>query len=113
MLLVYILTALFVELSKVEDAFVKILGVKPRYFRPPYGNINDNVLKVLGERGYTSTFMSDTEEDMLTEEIEVFLWSDDTGDANGESVSYSEGVLDGVIREFPHHHPDVLIYTGV
>ncbi|AFR98526.1 deacetylase [Cryptococcus neoformans] len=76
------------ELSKVEDAFVKILGVKPRYFRPPYGNINDNVLKVLGERGYTK----------------VFLWSDDTGDANGESVSYSEGVLDGVIQDYPNPH---------
>lgn len=58
MFLLYVLTALFVELSKVEDAFVKILGVKPRYFRPPYGNINDNVLNVLSERGYTSAFMS-------------------------------------------------------
>ncbi|EAL17197.1 hypothetical protein CNBN0250 [Cryptococcus deneoformans B-3501A] len=80
--------ALFVELSKVEDAFVKILGVKPRYFRPPYGNINDNVLNVLSERGYTK----------------VFLWSDDTGDANGESVSYSEGVLDNVIQDYPNPH---------
>lgn len=40
------------------------------------------------------------------------MWSDDTGDANGESVSYSEGVLDKVIREFPHRHPDVLTYTS-
>lgn len=55
MFLVYLLTYRFVELSKVEDAFVKILGVKPLYFRPPYGNINDNVLNVLSQRGYTST----------------------------------------------------------
>jgi len=76
------------ELSKVEDAFVKILGKKPLYFRPPYGNYNDLVLQVLAQRGYKK----------------VFLWSDDTGDANGESVQYSENVYDGVIGDFPNPH---------
>jgi peptidoglycan/xylan/chitin deacetylase (PgdA/CDA1 family) len=38
----------------VEQAFIRILGLKPLYFRPPYGSINDLVLQVLGSRGYKS-----------------------------------------------------------
>lgn len=44
------------ELEKVETAFIKILGVKPLYFRPPYGEYDDTVLKVLSDRGYKSEF---------------------------------------------------------
>lgn len=76
------------ELSKVEDAFVKILGLKPLYFRPPYGNYNDQVLSILAQRGYKK----------------VFLWSDDTEDADGASVSFSENVLDGVANDYPNPH---------
>ncbi|RXK39999.1 deacetylase [Tremella mesenterica] len=76
------------ELQKVEDAFVNILGLKPLYFRPPYGSINDLALSVLAQRGYKK----------------VFLWSEDIGDANGESVSYSENVYDGVINNYPNPH---------
>lgn len=65
---------------------MKILGLKPLYFRPPYGSYNDLVLQVLAERGYKK----------------VFLWSDDTGDANGQSVQYSQGVLDSVTNQFPN-----------
>lgn len=42
------------ELERVETAFIKILGVKPLYFRPPYGAINDLALQVLSDRGYKS-----------------------------------------------------------
>ncbi|KAK6907885.1 hypothetical protein I203_101886 [Kwoniella mangroviensis CBS 8507] len=76
------------ELEKVEQAFIKILGLKPLYFRPPYGSYNDLVLKVLSDRGYKK----------------LFLWSEDTGDANGESTGYSEGVLDGVANSYPSPH---------
>ncbi|ORX37052.1 hypothetical protein BD324DRAFT_579268 [Kockovaella imperatae] len=73
------------ELERLETAFIRILGLKPLYFRPPYGNINDLALKVLGDRGYKK----------------VFLWSDDTGDASGESVDYSKGVYDNIINNVP------------
>ncbi|WVR06675.1 hypothetical protein IAU60_003707 [Kwoniella sp. DSM 27419] len=73
------------ELEKVENAFINILGLKPLYFRPPYGAYNDQVLDVLAQRGYKK----------------VFLWSDDTGDANGESVDYSKNVIDGVANSYP------------
>lgn len=65
------------ELEKVEAAFIKILGLKPTYFRPPYGNYNDLVLQVLRDRGYQK----------------VFIWSDDTEDADGQSVSYGQNVI--------------------
>jgi peptidoglycan/xylan/chitin deacetylase (PgdA/CDA1 family) len=42
------------ELWRVEEAMIKILGLKPKYFRAPYGEYNDLTLQVLGERGYTS-----------------------------------------------------------
>lgn len=42
------------ELTRLEVAMQKILGVKPRLFRPPYGNYNDESLRVLSDRGYSS-----------------------------------------------------------
>lgn len=56
------------EFYRVEDAMTKILGLKPKYFRPPYGKYNDQVLQVAAQRGYTK----------------MILWSDDTQDASGE-----------------------------
>lgn len=58
----------------------KILGLKPKYFRPPYGSYSDTLLSVLAARGYTK----------------LILWSEDTGDANGESPDYSKGVWNNV-----------------
>jgi hypothetical protein len=56
------------EFWRVEDAMTKILGLKPKYFRPPFGKYNDQVLQVAAQRGYTK----------------MILWSDDTQDASGE-----------------------------
>ncbi|KAF9349543.1 hypothetical protein BGX26_012177 [Mortierella sp. AD094] len=42
------------EMTKLEDAFKSIIGVRPRYMRPPYGSVNAPVLEMLGERGYTA-----------------------------------------------------------
>lgn len=46
--------ALHTELTKVEDALKKILGIKPKFFRPPYGSYNTAALEVLHSRGYHS-----------------------------------------------------------
>ncbi|GJN93944.1 hypothetical protein Rhopal_007003-T1 [Rhodotorula paludigena] len=58
------------QLDLVEGAFKKILGIKPRLFRPPYGSYNDRALKVLQQRGYT-----------------VVNWNFDSGDTAGKSAS--------------------------
>jgi len=76
------------EFWRVEEAFIRILGKKPLYFRPPYGSINDLVLQVAGERGYKK----------------AILWSDDTEDASGSSVGFQQGIMDGVINSYPSPH---------
>ncbi|CEH18036.1 carbohydrate esterase family 4 protein [Ceraceosorus bombacis] len=72
-------------LHKNEVAFKRILGVKPLYFRPPYGNLNDQVLSVLAERGYRG----------------VFLWDKDTEDADGAGVAHGKGVYNSITRNAP------------
>ncbi|EGG03026.1 family 4 carbohydrate esterase [Melampsora larici-populina 98AG31] len=59
------------QLDLLEQALIKILGVKPRWFRPPYGEYNDLVLQVLAERGYKG----------------LVLWTHATGDANSNPPS--------------------------
>lgn len=79
--------------------------MKPLYFRPPYGSYNDLVLQVLGERGYKSEYSSQSVMSVnLTTVSELFLWSEDTQDASGASVQFSEGVMDGVINSAPQPH---------
>jgi len=53
------------QLELLENAMIKILGVKPLYFRPPFGEFNDLVLQVLKDRGYKG----------------LILWSQDSQDS--------------------------------
>ncbi|KAI7954930.1 hypothetical protein MJO28_005330 [Puccinia striiformis f. sp. tritici] len=62
------------QLELVEQAMIKILGVKPLYMRPPYGEYNDVVLKVLGDRGYKG----------------LFMWNQDSGDTFTPTPSPAE-----------------------
>ncbi|KAA1085342.1 hypothetical protein PGT21_003963 [Puccinia graminis f. sp. tritici] len=62
------------QLELIENAMIKILGVKPLYFRPPYGEYNEVVLQVLRDRGYRG----------------LILWSQDSGDSLGAPPSSSE-----------------------
>ncbi|KAA1119399.1 hypothetical protein PGT21_024261 [Puccinia graminis f. sp. tritici] len=62
------------QLDLMEKAMVKILGVKPLYFRPPYGEYNDVVLQVLRDRGYKG----------------LIMWSQDSGDSLASPPSSSE-----------------------
>ncbi|GAA6040004.1 hypothetical protein JCM8097_002663 [Rhodosporidiobolus ruineniae] len=52
------------QLDIVETALQKILGVKPRLFRPPYGSVSQANMDVLKKRGYV-----------------VANWAYDSGDA--------------------------------
>ena len=40
------------QIEKTESVFKDILGIKPRYFRPPYGEYNKDTESILGEKGY-------------------------------------------------------------
>ncbi|KAJ9094273.1 hypothetical protein QFC21_006099 [Naganishia friedmannii] len=76
------------ELWKVEEAFIRILGVRPLYFRPPYGEYNDLLFSALSVRGYKK----------------AFLWSDDTHDGDLAPVDQSKGVYDEVALSYPAPH---------
>ncbi|KAG0209386.1 hypothetical protein BGX28_010374 [Mortierella sp. GBA30] len=51
------------EMSKLDDAVKKIIGVRPVYMRPPYGAVNDRVKNLLESNGYR-----------------IILWDLDTND---------------------------------
>ncbi|GAA5824782.1 hypothetical protein JCM5353_004442 [Sporobolomyces roseus] len=72
------------ELQYVEDALKKIIGVKPRFFRPPYGSYSSEALKVLKNRGYT-----------------VVNWSFDSGDSSGKSPSSSIASYKKLAQSYP------------
>ncbi|KAF9961535.1 Carbohydrate esterase 4 protein, partial [Modicella reniformis] len=40
------------EMLKIEEAFRNIIGVVPRYMRPPYGEHSKRVRKIMEEMGY-------------------------------------------------------------
>ncbi|OAV93311.1 hypothetical protein PTTG_00917 [Puccinia triticina 1-1 BBBD Race 1] len=62
------------QIELIERAMIKILGVKPLFFRPPYGEYNDDVIKVLRARGYKG----------------LILWSEDSQDSLESPPSSSE-----------------------
>ncbi|KAL7411073.1 hypothetical protein BDY24DRAFT_354198 [Mrakia frigida] len=76
------------DLEKLEIAFAKILGIKPTFYRPPYGIITDLLLEVLVERGYTS----------------LIMWSDNSGDADGATVANQKLTYDAISKSYPAPH---------
>ncbi|KAG8939631.1 hypothetical protein FRC04_006112 [Tulasnella sp. 424] len=67
------------EITKLETAFKKILGIKPKWIRPPYGETNAQVLSTLGSLGYKAV-----------------SWNLDSQDWNGYSVSQSQAVFNAL-----------------
>jgi len=60
---------------RMEEAFSRILGIKPAFMRPPYGNYNKTIEDIAAQRGQS-----------------LVLWDWDTGDADGNTTSQSEAV---------------------
>ncbi|KAK4703132.1 hypothetical protein P7C70_g3085, partial [Phenoliferia sp. Uapishka_3] len=75
------------QLDLVETALAKILGVKPRFFRPPYGTYNNQALKILKERGYT-----------------VVTWDFDSGDSTGSTPDQSVEAYSTIYGDYPKPH---------
>ncbi|KAF7323270.1 Glycoside hydrolase/deacetylase [Mycena chlorophos] len=68
------------EMYRVELAFSRILGIRPAFMRPPYGEYTGNVQSIAASRGQA-----------------LALWDTDTEDADGETVAYSEAVYNQVV----------------
>jgi len=78
------------QFKLVEDAMKKILGVRPLYFRPPFGSYNDLVLEVAAERGYKG----------------AITWDYDSGDTNTPRPTVKTMVANynKLITTFPKPH---------
>lgn len=53
------------QINRLNDAFVRILGVKPKILRPPYGSINDTLAEYLQTKhGFSAlvTWSADTKD---------------------------------------------------
>jgi len=72
------------EMARVEEALQKIVGVRPAFTRPPYGNLNDQVQQVAAQRNQILT-----------------LWDFDSGDSTGSTPAQSEAAYDGIIARHP------------
>jgi len=72
------------QMWKVEQAFIRIVGVSPAFMRPPYGNYNDLVLQAAFIRNQS-----------------VVMWSFDSGDSTGSTVAQSEAAYDQLIASHP------------
>jgi peptidoglycan/xylan/chitin deacetylase (PgdA/CDA1 family) len=72
------------EMSRVEDALDRIIGVRPAFTRPPYGNYNDLVRKVAHSRGQ-----------------KLVTWDFDSGDSTGSTPAQSKKAYDKLAKMHP------------
>ncbi|KAJ6553549.1 carbohydrate esterase family 4 protein [Mycena vulgaris] len=73
------------EITKVDDALVKILGVQPAFLRPPYGNYNDIVRTAAAAHNNKA----------------LVTWDFDSGDSTGATSSASKTLYDNAINAHP------------
>jgi len=72
------------EMSRVEEALERIIGVKPAFMRPPYGNYNDVVRQVAAARGQS-----------------LVTWDFDSGDSTGSTAAQSNAAYDKLADSHP------------
>jgi len=70
------------ELTRLDTATEKILGVKSAFVRPPYGEFNDIVRNVTGNNGQN-----------------LVTWDFDSGDSVGVSLAESQARYDTLFRQ--------------
>jgi peptidoglycan/xylan/chitin deacetylase (PgdA/CDA1 family) len=70
------------SMYRMEEAFSRIIGIKPAFMRPPYGSYNDDVLEVAYDRNQS-----------------VVIWDTDTGDSDGATVAQSKQVYANAVSQ--------------
>jgi len=83
------------EMSRVELAFQRIVGVTPAFMRPPYGSYSQIVLEISGTRGQS-----------------LVNWDFDSRDSAGASPDTSKQLYDEVVNRHPNtiltlHHETI------
>lgn len=74
------------EMTKLDTALKKILGVAPTFMRPPFGDYNSRVNTVLSGAGFRYNVM----------------WDIDSGDSQGVSVANQKARYNGASTTAPH-----------
>jgi peptidoglycan/xylan/chitin deacetylase (PgdA/CDA1 family) len=72
------------EMGRVEEALERIIGVKPAFMRPPYGNYNDLVRQIAHARGQT-----------------LVMWDFDSGDSTGSTAAQSKSAYNKLANTHP------------
>ncbi|KAF8335686.1 carbohydrate esterase family 4 protein [Cantharellus anzutake] len=72
------------ELTRINDALRKTLGIIPRFMRPPYGEYNDEVRKVANSLGQS-----------------VVIWDQDSGDSDGYDMKYQKSIYKDFVSRNP------------
>jgi len=72
------------EMWRVEQALERIIGVKPAFMRPPYGNYNNLVRQVAAQRGQ-----------------KLVTWDFDSGDSTGSTAAQSNAAYDSLVKKHP------------
>ncbi|KAG8937690.1 Carbohydrate esterase 4 protein [Tulasnella sp. 408] len=80
----YSLVSVKSEMTKTDTALTKILGVKPAFVRPPYGNYNTASREVAAANGQA-----------------IVIWDFDSGDSVGKTVQQSETEYQNVANQKP------------
>lgn len=73
------------QVELVEEALIKILGIKPAYFRPPYGDYDDANIATLAARNYSA----------------VTNWNHVSGSGTGTSIPDSYAMYANLATQFP------------
>nr|WP_316639883.1 polysaccharide deacetylase family protein [uncultured Roseateles sp.] len=85
--------ALWANLERTSDAFERLLGFRPRLYRPPYGEVSDGQVSLLAGLG-----------------IKTILWSIDTRDWNLPSVVSTDIISSATLNA--HGEAMVLMHDG-
>lgn len=72
------------EFQELETALLKIIGVKPLFFRAPYGAVNRPLVDTITSWGY-----------------QVVKWNMDSGDSQGLSADASIALFQTAVDQFP------------
>lgn len=78
------------EIQRLDEAFIRILGVKPRFIRPPFGDLSEHVITYIRKKHHKY----------------IVMWSDDSLDSVGGTAQDSYNFY----KTFAIDRPD---YTGL
>ncbi|KAJ3301632.1 chitin deacetylase, partial [Kappamyces sp. JEL0829] len=99
------------QVRRADVAIAKVLGAAPLFVRPPYGNVNANILQALKSWGYTAVWenilnhdtdhASDSPEDQLAEDMSSYMSTLDASDPSVNSfISLNHDTVEVTATQF-------------